>query len=247
MEIGKHMIDVLILAAGKQTRFENPSQKALMPYCSETILSHNLNLLNKLDFFSKYYIYCNHLFKDNFKSGILTTKIDQNVLSIMTNYRMEGKGSGLDCLDALKVMSGKNVLILWGDCIIKDKNFINDYVKDYIRFSTIENSISVPLYLKKEPYVQFTIVNDRIFDVKYSRFNEIALWKNFALYQDLGIFLGPRELFIYLLEGVKKFGVRGRNNEFLDIFNLSQVGVLFPATGLEIKSFNTMEEYYKCL
>lgn len=222
----------LIIAAGKQSRFNNDYPKALVSIGEKCLL--DINYENMKMFCERVYVVCsfeNEHYFDN-------TKYKKIVIN-------SGKGSGDAVLRALKVISydeNDTIFIMWGDALIKKELFD-------ITLKNFNNIALIPCIREENPYVQIK-ENEETVTVLFSKYKE-PISEGF---HDMCLFLFLiKDLFNSLLLFYKKFyndtfklyvHKHGKEFEFLDIFNDANMKakILELDESYKTLSFNTIEE-----
>lgn len=228
-----------IISAGKQTRFNDSTPKALAIYDGETVLQHNINIMK--DFCDDIYVVCSEDNKNWFKN--------YNCIIIKENL-----GCGDTVAKALSKYINKKQPILGTKCIIQWGDSIQTRdVYNSLSFDKEKSPcIQVPCYLEYKPYVDLELYsNYKIKKVLFSKFNEST---SSSGNHDCSLFYGSI-YYIYQMcldymtlfrkkDGYEDFG-HGKEFNFLDIFNKVNahgVGIFFK--GEVPDSYNTKEELY---
>lgn len=236
------MIYGLIIAAGKQSRFNSEVPKALVPYKGKPLLETNIERLRK---------YCNIVYvvcsPENEK---WFSKYDKIVIK-----------SGLGCGDAVynalvslppvSITNDDSVFIQWGDCAVDPQVYA-----ECLRVAKTDDSQAtlIPCRLEKNPYVAIEQVLSNLINVKFSKYDKMPEQG----YHDLSVFysksmftlLSSLTEFRYMFFNNGKYNFPKHNNEFqfLDVFNecLTSAKIIdMTDKNLECFSFNTLEEYNK--
>lgn len=227
----------IILAAGKQTRFNSDIPKALNLYDNKTVLEHNISILEK--YVDEIYVICSDWSIDKFKAlNIENDKI--NVVSIDS-----GHGCGDGVMKSLKLIKEyADILLLWGDSI-QDDLVVSRLVDSYRGYCL------VPVVMEEKPYVQFKAGEKHfIHNVLFSKYNHKIDDEG---YHDLSIFMFDKELIYKKLYTMHKKYWNGESYKtksgelvFLDIFNENKnLGKILKMSNVKAKSFNTLEEFNK--
>lgn len=226
------MIFGLIIAAGKQSRFNNNTPKALMPYKNGTVLDHNISVLSK----------CCH------KIYIITSLENDNYFVKYGNRIPieSGFGTGDAIYKALNIIEPhKNdfCYIIWGDSILNEKTL--DELNSQVLYKS-KGTIYIACESCSKPYTGFGIEHNSCV-VRFSKYGEDTT----GLYHDLCLFCGNAD---YILDKLTEFRnlifdgnsyhhKHGDEMEFLDIFNdVNAIANLVLCTNCK-SSFNTVEEY----
>jgi len=227
----------IIIAAGKQNRFDHEIPKSLMKYNDSTVLETNINLMfeyvDKVFFITSDEIYLNWASTIN---SILKKFGNTEVIIIKS-----GGGCGYATHEALKAIDKKYeyVIMCWGDSIQDD---INVFLQ-MLEINPSKNII-VPCEYVKDPYVNFFVKKHNIiYKVRFSRYSEEICGHG---WHDLSIFYFDRQLVQSLLKLNCEYGIiyRGIDIVFLDIFNIvNGIGEIIPFKYSRSKSFNTVNEY----
>jgi len=233
------MIYGLIIAAGKQSRFNSEIPKALAKIGDKTILDVNIANMSKVC--DQIWVIASH---DNAK---FFTSHAYRVLAIDSGY---GSGDAImKALSALVISPQDRVFIQWGDCLSHDNIYqqLYDCCDDYI----VDHGTVIPCVYEKKPYVQLVPTNTGI-NVKFSKYAEITK----PGYHDISIFYSNAwVLRRYLVEFADKISdnshthykhKHGDEMEFLDIFNETKIPVeLMVLDNYKDLSFNTIDELNK--
>lgn len=227
------MIIGLIIAAGKQTRFESEVPKALVRYKGKPLLEHNIE--NMKTVCDKVYVVVNLENQSLF---------DQyNTISIRS-----GNGCGDAVLKALlssTVQAEDTIIVQWGDTLHTPRLY-HKLVTAYID----NKRWIIPCVQEDSPYVQIVPANGGV-KVLFSKYGDAVT----SGYHDLSVFCGNAgEMTQKLLEFADQYLINspGRlynhphNNElqFLDVFNETNI----PAAVLDMGdykdfSFNTVAQF----
>ena len=228
------MIFGLIVAAGKQSRFDSSTPKALMPFCDGTVLDHNIKTLKKCC--SKVYI-------------ITSLENDDKFVNYGNRIPIEsGFGTGDAIYKALGIINpSKNdfCYIIWGDSILSERTL--DELNSQVLYKSKE-IINIACEKDDHPYTGFGIINNECV-VRFSKYGEDTT----GLYHDLSLFCGNARYILdkliefrsKIFDGLNYHHRHGDEMEFLDIFNdVDAIFNLVLCTGNQA-SFNTLEEYQK--
>lgn len=241
----------LILAAGKQNRFEDNNFKSLMPYNKlSTILDINIMTMKK--YVKKIFIVVN-INNDNSYFENIASKYDN--VKLMEIY--SGQGCGHAVLQALRKLKKNidNIFLIWGDSINDDPK-LYDICKKHANYHFV-----FPVKYELDPYVKFEVDKNNIaYKVKYSKYNEVL--KSESGYHDFSLFHFNYSLIKgYLIDMHEKYynnlknTYKTKNNEliFLDLIN--EYGIDLNAQTIPMdnynkssnNSYNSIEEYKKIL
>ena len=238
------MIYGFIIAAGKQTRFNSSTPKALALYKDKPILDYNIDLMKK--YCNKIYVVCSEDKKKYFELHNINKKYELVVIK-------ENLGCGDTITKALDICKPSThdfkCIIQWGDCIQTES------VYKSIDFNDSSNRIQIPCYKEFGPYVNIEVDTDfNIKEVQFSKFEEVKD-KTFG-FHDCCLFYGNYyTIYNYCLDFMTMFRDKnnykdfGHGNEFnfLDIFNkLHARGFIKEVNGDLPKSFNTIYELHLC-
>ena len=225
-------VDVgLIIAAGKQKRFNDNEPKALVKINDKCLLDINVSILK--EYCKKVYVVCSYSNKEYFSDS----KYDKIIIE-------SGYGSGDAILKAINILniSSGNIIICWGDTLL-NKSLCDITCSNYKGISL------VPCLYENCPYVRIVQKNNTL-KIFFSKYGDIVV----PGFHDMSLFLCNLE---DLLNSLNKFNClfynkdenmyqhpHGNEFEFLDIFNDTKM----KAHILEIDnksrtySFNTKEE-----
>lgn len=229
------MIYGLIIAAGKQTRFDSKKPKALVEYKGKPLLDHNIDNLSR--FCNVVYVVCSR----------------ENSIWF-NNYNKIVIDSGLGCGDA--VWKALNCLkpfgltdyafIQWGDCFV-DPDVYRCCIEES---KSATDAVIIPCQWEVNPYVCFE-QSSNLVNVKFSKyeetpnegFHDLSLFyaPAFKLHDSLSQFQSE-----YYEDGFYNFPNHGNEFQFLDIFNCTLTSakiVDLTDKHLHNFSFNTLDEY----
>lgn len=230
------MIYGFIICAGKQSRFEIDTPKALVPIDGKPLLDINIDNMNK--YCDIVYVVCSKDNKKYFKNY-------SNLIVIESGF---GSGDAvLKAINSVFVKDDVSILdscfIQWGDSLQKEE--IYKYCIDNYKGITL-----IPCVKEEKPYVQIIQKDKDHVNVLFSKFGDSIT----NGYHDLCLFYcNAAVLHLYLKdfydliynEETESF-VHKHNNEmeFLDVFN----DVKLPAQIIEVPnyksfSFNTVNQY----
>lgn len=220
----------LIIAAGKQTRFDSDIPKALVDVDGVPLLDRNIE--NMQHFCDKVYVVVSHENKEWFEK--------YNTLVVNG-----GGGCGYAVLQALQLLVHTadikyfdTVLIQWGDAYNEP-----DVYFDAIRRFTGE--VVVPVQWEESPYVRI-IEGPYTIKAEFSKYGEV----DGPGYHDMSVFYGRAYAILSALQKciLEKLNYDKHGNElqFLDIFNCTDIeAVICFEENRKSFSFNTLEEYSK--
>jgi NDP-sugar pyrophosphorylase family protein len=239
----------IILAAGKQSRFNDDIPKALVEYNGKILLQHNYETLK--NHCEKIYVVTslenNHFFKDF---------LDKNDLPNLEIISIEsGLGDGdavLKTLNKIEFSDRDYFVLCWGDSI--QENYYIEGAKYY----AYSHPMVVPVHWEKNPYVLFrTDHQNKIEKVLFSKYNEINSEDG---WHDLSVFIFMGSVIKLKLEAMrekfyndenKNYDCRKGELVFLDLFNQNnfdnKIAVVKLKDDCLINSFNTIEEYKKII
>lgn len=228
----------IILAAGKQTRFESDIPKALVQYKDHTVLEHNIELLkSNVD---KILVICSEWNYEQFKKLNIE---NENLELISIN---SGFGCGHGVMESLKLIKEyADIILIWGDSI-QNKFVIDELVCKYRGY------VLVPVVIEKKPYVQFKTDKGFITHVSFSKYNQHI---DDIGYHDLSIFMFDKD-FVYkkLIKMHKKYWkddeykTKSKELVFLELFNENKkFGKILKINNIQSMAFNTVEEYNRII
>ena len=224
------MIYGLIFTAGKQSRFDSETPKALMPYGNHTLL--DINIANMSTVCDKTFVVCSH----------------ENHTWFETYPHIEissGRGCGdavLTALSHLDLVDDDTVFIQWGDCL---------HTKDiyYTLKDVYKGQWLIPCVYEESPYVQIIpSINNKV-TVNFSKYHESIT----SGFHDLSLFYGGaklmREHLQCFADNISVDGCythkHGNELQFLDVFNETDINASIVAIAdYESFDFNTLEEFH---
>jgi hypothetical protein len=230
------MIYGLIIAAGKQSRFNSEVPKALATINDRCLLDINISNMSEI---------CDEVWViASYANAHYFTSHASRVLAIDSGY-----GSGDAIMKALvyfNILPDDRIFIQWGDCISHNGIYrkLYDLCDDY----TVNRGMIVPCVFEQTPYVQL-IPTSTGASVKFSKYGETTK----PGYHDISIFYGNAwVLKKYLVEFAEKITdtntkqykhKHGNEMEFLDLFNETSIPAeLLVLDNYKDLSFNTLEE-----
>lgn len=223
------MIYGLIISAGKQTRFNTDTPKALMPYKNTTLLDTNIaNLQTVCDEVIVVCSFENAHWFENYPTVAIQS----------------GKGCGhavMRALECLELEDDDTVFVQWGDSLQTTEIYqqmIDNYNESWI----------IPCTVEDNPYVQIVERSEDSVSVLFSKYNE----QTTRGFHDLSVFYGNAvEMRSALEEMDSLINVSGQyvhkhGNElvFLDVFNETSIPVqIISIAHPKTFAFNTLEEF----
>lgn len=234
------MFDVLIVAAGKGTRFESNVPKALQIVLGQENLRRNVDILRRNKMIGK--IYCTvrtderHLYigyddvqfiniSESFGSGhaVLYSMLD---IDIDNNFGEE--------------ILSKRFIILWGDAIISS----DEYVSEILSMDFENRMMYIPCQLENYPYVCFDVDSDFVVKgFKHSKYCDDM--PDFG-WHDMSTFICDREMLKDSLLRIMMIGDPRDEFEFLEVLHLEMLHTnnerkskIFPVHN-RVESFNTV-------
>ncbi|MCK9416829.1 2-C-methyl-D-erythritol 4-phosphate cytidylyltransferase [Candidatus Dojkabacteria bacterium] len=195
--------EVIILAAGKQTRFKNKLPKILSKIDDHTILDRNIK------HFANFKI--NLVINKNNTKYFKKYKDKVNIIEING-----GLGSGGDLIEILPQIKSTICLLIWGDVIIGNCNEFNKIVNNLF-YLIKDYDIVVPARLEKNPYIDLICKEGQIEKIHLPNTDEIR--REYGLH-DLSFFVFKKnKIQKYLIEMLK---MKPEGFGFLEIFNLEK-------------------------
>lgn len=229
------MIFSFIMCAGKQSRFNSQTPKALMKIKDTTILQNNINFA--LQYSDKVIIVAS---VDNFHYFEKYKSNNVDVIKII---------SGFGCGDAvLKALSlyyttkEDTCFIMWGDSIQYDKRVFTYSLTKY------NNNIIIPVTYEKEPYVQIKHSHLNATKVLFTKYGD----KTYSGWHDLSIFFGNCNILRLNLERFRRKiynngkYIHKHNNEFIFLDMINEIPgnyKIVPIDDYKDLSFNTIDQY----
>jgi len=237
----------MILAAGKQTRFESDIPKCLNLYKKDSSLTIlEKNILTSSKWCKKIYVVL-EIKNDNSKIESVLTKYN-NVEII---YIESGKGTGAAVLDSFKKIKytpEDNCFLMWGDSI-QDSDEVFEVTLD-----EFNGLMTVPVHLEENCYVEFVLSDNNFIVDVYKPFLPNSSKSG---YHDYSLFLFNINSMILLLDEIYNIFILKDEHtsislsniiefDFLSVCKLNPLkfNVVFP-TSTSINAFNTIEEYHK--
>lgn len=229
------MIYSFIMCAGKQSRFQSETPKALMKIGDKTILENNIE--QSLKYCDKVVVVAsieNYKYFESYKND----KID--VIQIISGF---GCGDAVyKALNFYYTTKKDACFIIWGDSIQHDKRVFLYSILNY------NNNIIIPVEYQNKPYVQIKHTHLNAYKVLFSKYGDYT----YSGWHDLSIFFGNCNILRKKLDLLKrKIYNNGKyfhkhNNEllFLDIINEVPGNYkIIPISDYKDYSFNTLEQY----
>ena len=225
------MIIGLVIAAGKQSRFQQQKPKCLSLINNKCILDTTIENMSHI---------CDEVL-------VVCSKECE---SYFINYKHISIESGLGSGDAIykainyiidnyNITSNDYVIIQWGDALV------NKELYSVLEF--LPDRCAIPCTIEESPYVQLVEFEDTI-SVKFSKYNDVIT----PGYHDMCVFSSNISyLANYLAQFfIKYFSVdhynhrHGNEFEFLDVFNDTdcKAKIIYVDSSLSTKSFNTVKE-----
>lgn len=229
------MIYGLIIAAGKQSRFDADLPKALMPVTSE---------MNMLD------INMNHLQSICDECYVVCSTENESYFSSYPHLTIEsGYGCGdavLRALEELPLTWNDTCFIQWGDSLHKQSIYQH-------LISSFKDCMLIPCVIEENPYVQIVSAGKHLCRALFSKYGE----KTEKGYHDLSLFYGNANEILTALykmqflfwDGTKYTHHHGNELQFLDALNdVNLEAEILPINSdYSTVSFNTVEEYTDCV
>ncbi len=222
------MIYGLIIAAGKQSRFESDIPKALVPYKGRRLLDINVDIMKSVC--DVVYVVVSNENKELFDGS--------NRISIDSGY---GCGDAVyKALCCLNITDEDTVFIQWGDAT-------NDaFIFRMLKYNYTGEGVIIPCVWEDNPYVQVKPVDENHVKVLFSKYKEPIT----AGWHDLSLFYGNAlQIWKYLNQYSKVAfdnSAHGNEMQFLDVFNYTDITAeVMPVVDYKSFSFNTKEEYLK--
>lgn len=231
------MVYGLIIAAGKQSRFEVETPKALMSSGTSTLLDINIENMQAM-------------------CDVVLVVVSTENYKWFSKYRKiiieSGKGCGDAVMQALQLLDlDKNdtVFIQWGDCL-HTKEIYRDLRNAYDKHS---GNCLIPCVREEKPYVQIIPEKNSKIHVSFSKYGEPIT----PGYHDLSLFYGNAlDLQQHLLEFARSIQSsestscykhrHGNEMQFLDVFNETDLkGLVVEYSDYPSFAFNTVEEFNK--
>ena len=228
------MVYGLVIAAGKQSRFETPLPKALMPVNEYTTLL-DINFKNLQTVCDNVYVVCSV----------------ENELYFLSYPHITIK-SGFGCGDAvmraleqLPLRNNDTCFIQWGDSLHKESLY--HLLKD-----SFKECMLIPCVEEDKPYVQIITRGKYLCKAIFSKYGE----ETSKGYHDLSLFYGNA---IEILTALYKMQIlfwneveyrhpHGNEMQFLDALgDVNLEAEILPVTDYKGIAFNTVEEYNSCI
>ena len=226
------MVYGLIISAGKQSRFESETPKALMSYGNCTLL--DINIANMK-------VTCDEVY-------VVVSKENQQWFDGYHKLVIEsGNGCGdavMRALSQLELDDDDTVFIQWGDCFHKlniYQELRNRYVDKWL----------IPCVKESSPYVQIIPYEHNQIEVRFSKYDEPIT----EGYHDLSLFYGNAKEMLHNLTnfangtlsyepGTLYKHKHGNELQFLDVFNETFLrGEVIEFQDYEDNSFNTLAQF----
>lgn len=162
------MHDLLIVCAGKQSRFASTTPKALVGYRSTTLLEYNVQQLQHTFCINSTYVICNEQNVEHFEPY-------RHLAYPVVTY--DNKGTGDTIKKAVEFTKSKHALVVWGDALFRPQML--EQVAIY------SSDVVVPVARRQKPYVNIETDKETITGVQFGKYNEVnAEWG----YQDMSMF-----------------------------------------------------------
>lgn len=240
MKVAINKLTGIILAAGKQSRFNGNGQKALQTRKKQTILDINIKSLLKV---------CNRVcIVFNEYSDIEYMKIIKKYDHVHPIIIDDPRGTGDTLYKTIyainkifKIDNNDFGLLIWGDSI----HISEDLFRQSINNIKNINDIIVPGEKQKHPYTGFLVnKNLNILNVLFSKRGDNTNIK--GIYHDFSTFvfeLNHTQKILSQFISENKYD----DFDFLDIFNIKTLNVngrILPISNLSSNnSYNTIEEF----
>ena len=222
------MIYGLIIAAGKQSRFESDIPKALVPYKGRRLLDINVDIMKSV-------------------CDIVYVVVSNENKQLFDGFNRIAIDSGYGCGDAvykalcgLDITGEDTIFIQWGDAT-------NDaFIFRMLKHNYTGEGVMIPCVWEDNPYVQIKPVGENHVKVLFSKYKEPIT----AGWHDLSLFYGNAlQIWKYLNQYSKVAfdnSAHGNEMQFLDVFNYTDITAeVMPVVDYKSFSFNTKEEYLK--
>lgn len=230
------MVYGLIISAGKQSRFESATPKALMSYGNCTLLDINISNMK---------VTCDEVY-------VVVSKENQHWFDGYPKIVIEsGNGCGdavMRALAQLELNEDDTVFIQWGDC------FHTLHIYQDLRNRYVDTWL-IPCVKEEKPYVQIEPISFNRVVVRFSKYNEPIT----SGYHDLSLFYGNAKEMLYHLQQFANHSLsqnketlyqhkHGNELQFLDVFNETFLRAqVVELTDYEDNSFNTLAQFQELM
>lgn len=230
------MFDVLIVAAGKGTRFESEVPKALQMVLGQENLRRNVDILRRNKMIGK--IYC-VIRKDerHFYVGYDDVEFIDVSVSRGSGHAVMYSMFRIDTVKDKEILS-KRFIILWGDAIISS----DEYVYELLYRPFGNGMMYIPCQLENYPYVCFDVDSDLVVKgFKHSKYCDDM--PDFG-WHDMSTFICDKQMLKSSLVSLNLVKNYSDDFEFLDVLNVKMFeSKIFPVHN-RVESFNTLGQLH---